>query len=60
MRRLVLLLLAGVAVSALLRRRRAPEHVEVQFEDGSSLRLTGGPEAEDLLDDVYAILRAAA
>jgi hypothetical protein len=60
MRRLAVLLL-GVAVAArLLRRRRPREFVDVQFEDGSSVRLSGGVEARDLLDDVYAILDASA
>jgi hypothetical protein len=59
MRRLALLLL-GIAVAAgLLRRRRPTRFVEVQFSDGSSVRLTSGPEARDLLDDAYAILQLA-
>jgi hypothetical protein len=31
----------------------------VQFEDGSSIWLSGVPEAQDLLDDAHAILDAA-
>jgi hypothetical protein len=59
MRRLALLLL-GVAVAVVLLRRREPkEFVDVQFEDGSSVRLDRGIEARDLLDDVYAVLEAA-
>lgn len=54
------LLLLGLAVAVgLLRRRRSAEFVDVQFEDGSSLRLTTGPEARDLLDDAYTILNVA-
>jgi hypothetical protein len=59
MRRLLLLLVGIVAAVGLLRRRRASEFVDVQFEDGSSIRLSGGPEARDLLDDAHAILEAA-
>jgi hypothetical protein len=55
-RRLALLLLGVAAAFALLRRRRPAQFVEVQFGDGSSVRLTSGPEARDLLDDAYAIL----
>ena len=58
-RRLVLLLLGLIAAVGLLRRRRSSEFVDVQFEDGSSLRLTSGPEARDLLDDAYTILDLA-
>jgi hypothetical protein len=39
-----------------LRRLRPAEFVEVQFEDGAAVRLTRGIEADDLLDDAYAIL----
>jgi hypothetical protein len=59
MRRLALLLLGVAAAFALLRRRRPTRFVEVQFADGSSVRLTTGPEAQDLLDDAYAILQVA-
>jgi hypothetical protein len=58
MRRLLLVLL-GVAVVVLLRRRQPSEFVDVQFEDGSSVRLSTGREAQDLLDDAHTILDAA-
>lgn len=57
-RRFVLLLLGVAAVLAALRRRRPSEHVDVQFEDGSSFRFAAGTEARDLLGDVYGILDA--
>jgi hypothetical protein len=60
MRKLVFLLLVAAATFALLRRRDAKEFVDVEFEDGSSVRLARGIEANDLLDDAYAILEAAA
>jgi hypothetical protein len=60
MRRLLLLLLGVAVVVGLLRRRRPREFVDVQFDDGSSVRLTTGPEARDLLDDASAILDASA
>jgi hypothetical protein len=60
MRRLLLLLLGVAAVVGFLRRRRPREFVDVQFDDGSSVRLTTGPEARDLLDDASAILDASA
>jgi hypothetical protein len=59
MRRALLLLFGVVAAVVLLRRRQPSEFVDVQFEDGSSIRLSAGPEAEDLLDDAYAILELA-
>jgi hypothetical protein len=42
------------------RGRRRTELVDVQFDDGSSMRLTTGAEARDLLDDAYAIVEIAA
>jgi hypothetical protein len=58
--RRALVLLCGVAAAIVLLRRRQPsEFVDVQFEDGSSMRLSAGPEAQDLLDDAYAILELA-
>lgn len=57
-RRLVLLLLGVAALLAALRLRRPSEHVDVQFEDGSSFRFAAGTEARDLLGDVYGILDA--
>jgi hypothetical protein len=59
MRRLTLLLLGIAAAAGLLRRLRPTRFVEVQFSDGSSVRLTSEPEARDLLDDAYAILQLA-
>jgi hypothetical protein len=59
-RRLVLLLLGIAAAVSLLRRRRAAESVEVEFEDGAAIRLTSGIEARDLLDDARTILETAA
>ena len=57
-RSVVLLLLGAAAAIALLRRRRPTEFVDVQFDDGSSVRLAGSAEAGDLLDDADAILEA--
>jgi hypothetical protein len=58
-RRLVLVLLALAAI-VLLRRRRTREYVDVHFDDGATIRLTSGREAEDLLDDAYAALDSVA
>jgi hypothetical protein len=59
-RSLVLLLLAAVAALVVLRRRAPFEYVDVHFDDGATIRLTTGPEAADLLDEVYAVLDAVA
>jgi hypothetical protein len=59
-RSLVLLLLAAVAALVVLRRRTPSEYVDVHFDDGATIRLTAGPEAGDLLEDVYAVLDAVA
>jgi hypothetical protein len=59
-RRLVLVLLALVAAIVLFRRRKAREYVDVHFDDGATIRLTSGREAEDLLDDAYAVLDSVA
>ena len=59
MRRLLLVLLGAAAVAAVLGRRAPTRYVEVEFEDGSMLRLERGPEARDLLDDAETILEAA-
>ena len=59
MRRLVLLALV-VAAALWWRRRPAPEHVDVTFDDGSFFRLERGREADDLLDDAYELLRTLA
>jgi hypothetical protein len=56
------LLLLAVALVGLVywRRRRASEYVDVTFDDGSSVRLERGLEANDLLDDARELLRALA
>jgi hypothetical protein len=57
----VLLVAGAIAVAIGLLRLRAPsEYVDVHFEDGSTIRLTDGPEARDLLEDVYAALETVA
>jgi hypothetical protein len=58
-RRVAFAVLAIVAVIVVLRGRRRTELVDVQFDDGSSMRLTTGAEARDLLDDAYAIVERA-
>jgi hypothetical protein len=58
-RSVVFLLLGAAAAFTVLRRRRPTEFVDVQFDDGSSVRLARGIEAGDLLDDADAILEAA-
>jgi hypothetical protein len=62
MRSRSLLALVAIAAGLGLRRRRGRKRtsfVDVHFEDGAMVRLTSGPEAEDLLDDARAILEAA-
>ena len=59
MRRLVLLL-GIVAAVVVWRRRGAPEHVDVAYEDGSLVRVERGLEAADLLDDARELLRTLA
>jgi hypothetical protein len=59
MRRLVLLIGALVTAAVVLRRRRPREHVDVEYEDGSLLRLDCGPEARGLRDYADAILDVA-
>ena len=54
------MLIAVVAMFALLRRRRRPEYVDVHFDDGATIRLTSGREADDLLDDAHAALDSVA
>jgi hypothetical protein len=59
--RSVVLVLGALAVAVGLLRRRAPaEYVDVHFDDGSTIRLTDGPEARDLLDDVSAVFETVA
>ncbi len=59
MRRLALLLAAAAAATFFLRRRAPTDYVDVEFEDGSALRLHRGPEARALLDEAETILDAA-
>lgn len=59
-RSLVLVLVGIAAAVGLLRRRTPSEYVDVHFDDGSTIRLTDGPEARDLLDDVYAVFDTVA
>ena len=59
-RSVLLVLLAVAAAIAFFLRRRPSEYVDVHFDDGSTIRLTGAPEATELLDDVYAVLDAVA
>ncbi|HET6642199.1 MAG TPA: hypothetical protein VFG93_02905 [Gaiellaceae bacterium] len=56
--RSVVLLWVAVAAAIVLILRRPSERVDVQFDDGSTIRFTRGPEARDLLDAAYAILEA--
>jgi hypothetical protein len=58
-RNVVVLLVVVAAVIGLVRRRSESQFVEVQFEDGSSVRLGSGPEARDLLEDAYAVAAIA-
>jgi hypothetical protein len=59
LRSLLLLIVGALGVRALLSRRAPAEFVDVDFEDGSALRLARGAEAKDLLDDAHAILELA-
>lgn len=52
-------MLAAATLVVLVRRRRPAEFVDVDFEDGSSIRFERGTEAADLLGDAYAILDSA-
>jgi hypothetical protein len=58
--RLFVLLLAAAAAIAFLRRRARAEYVDVHFDDGSTIRLTGGPERRELIADAYAVLDTVA
>jgi hypothetical protein len=60
LRSVVLVLGAIAVVIALFRRRTPAEYVDIHFDDGSTIRLTDGPEARDLLDDVYAVFETVA
>lgn len=59
LRKLLLLVLGAATLVVFVRRRRPADFVDVEFEDGSSIRFERGPEASDLVDDAYAILDAA-
>jgi hypothetical protein len=59
-RSLVLVLVAVAAAIVFLRRRTPSEYVDVHFDDGSTIRLTTGPETAELLQDVQAMLDAVA
>jgi hypothetical protein len=54
----LVLVLVGIAAAIVLFRRRRSKRVEVHFDDGSTIRFSGGPEARALLRDAYAILEA--
>jgi hypothetical protein len=56
--RSVVLLWVAVAAAIVLLRRRPSERVDVRFDDGSTIRFAGGPEARDLLVGAYAVLDA--
>jgi hypothetical protein len=59
-RRVVLLLLAVAALIGLARRRRSEDFVEVDYDDGSSLRMGRGAEARDLLGDAEELVEILA
>lgn len=56
LRSLVLLALVILVVIGVLRRRAHSEFVDVDFADGSAIRLARSLEANDLLEDAHAIL----
>ena len=60
LRNVVLVLGAIAVLLGLAWRGRPSKYVEVHFEDGSTIRLTRGPEARDLLDDVNSALDTVA
>ena len=59
LRRLALLVGAALLAIGLLRRRVPSEFVDVDFDDGSAIRLARGYEAQDLLEDARVILELA-
>ncbi len=59
-RSLLLVGLGVLAVFGLLRRRAPSRYVDVQYDDGSTMRVSRGPEARDLLDDAERIVEVAA
>ena len=56
---LLLALVSAVAAVAVLHRRSRAEFVDVEFDDGSAIRLSSGGETRDLLDEAFAILDVA-
>jgi hypothetical protein len=59
LRNFLLLAVVALGVLGLLRRRTPSEFVDVDFDDGSTIRLASGAEADDLLDDAHTILELA-
>jgi hypothetical protein len=60
LRRLVLVLVAVAVVVGFLRRRAQAEYVEVDYDDGSSIRVGRGAEARDLLGDADELVEIVA
>jgi hypothetical protein len=54
-----LLAVGALIARAVLVRRIPAEFVDVDFEDGSTIRFARSPEADDLVEDAYAILELA-
>jgi hypothetical protein len=59
-RSLLLIGLGVLAVFGVLRRRAPGRYVDLQYEDGSTIRVARGPEARDLLDDAERIVEVVA
>jgi hypothetical protein len=59
-RRLLLLLLGAAALVWLARKREPAEYVEVDYDDGSSIRFGRGAEAKDLLRDADELVEIVA
>jgi len=59
LRSLILLAVGALIARAVLVRRTPAEFVDVDFEDGSTIRFARSPEADDLVEDAYAILELA-
>jgi hypothetical protein len=57
---LLLLLLAAAALIWLVRRREPAEYVQVDYDDGSSIRVGRGAEARDLLQDADELVEIVA
>jgi hypothetical protein len=60
LRRLVLVVVALAVVVVLARRRARAEYVEVDYDDGSSIRVGRGAEARDLLGDADELVEIVA